>query len=293
MNDKVRKISKSIFDYIAISIGCVIMAFGFNSFLVPCKIAPGGFSGLAMVIYYFTGFPIGLVTLVLTIPLFFISIKRIGTNFGLKSFYGTIFFSICIDLIVKTPPLTSDIFLASVFGGILLGVGIGVIFRFGGTTGGTDLLAAIINRYLKGVTIGTLLLVIDFIVVAIAGFAFRQIEVTLYSILTIYISMRLIDLIQEGISYAKAFYIISDQSDKIAAEIIEVLDRGVTALRGKGMFTKNEKEVLFCIVHRAQVFQMKEIVQSIDAKAFVILADVHEVLGEGFKNIQEKNKEGN
>lgn len=291
MRRNLKNISRSLIDYFAISIGCIIMAFGFNSFIVPCKIAPGGFSGLATVIYYFTGFPIGIVTLIMTIPLFFVSIKLLGAKFGVKSFYGTILFSISIDAIVKTPPLVTDVFLASIFGGILLGIGMGIIFRFGGTTGGTDLLAAIINHFFKGITIATWLLVIDFIVVVIAGVAFKQIEVALYSILTIYISMRLIDLIQEGISYAKAFYIISDKSEIIGKKIIDDLDRGVTTLKGKGMYTGNDKDVLFCIVHRAQVFQMKEIVRSIDENAFVILADVHEVLGEGFKKIQDKNKE--
>ncbi len=285
-NDKKR--SKLLLEYLAISIGCMIMALSFNSFFVPNKIAPGGFSGLAMIIYYFIGFPIGIVTLILTIPLFFLSIKLLGAKFGLKSFYGTVFFSICIDFIVRTPLLTDDIFLASVFGGILLGIGIGFIFRFGGSTGGTDLLAAIMNHYFKGISISTWLLIVDSVVVTIAGIAFKNIEITLYSILTIYISMRLMELIQEGISYAKAFYIISNKSDDIAKAIFNDIDRGVTTLRGKGMYTKQDKDVLFCVVNRYQVFQMKELIGSIDPTAFVILADVHEVLGEGFKNIENK-----
>lgn len=286
-NNNIKR-SKLLIDYLGISIGCIIMAFGFNSFFVPLKIAPGGFSGLATVFYYFSGFPIGIATLIMTIPLFFVSIRVLGAKFGAKTFYGTIFFSVCIDFIVKAPPLTHDIFLASVFGGILLGIGIGIIFRFGGTTGGTDLLAAIMNHYFRGVSIATWLLIIDSIVVVIAGIAFKNIEITLYSILTIYINMRLMDLIQEGISYAKAFYIISNESDKIAKAIITDLDRGVTTLRGRGMYTKDEKDVLFCVVYRSEVFNMKEIVRSIDPSAFVILADVHEVLGEGFKNIHNK-----
>jgi len=288
MIDNYKKRSKLLLDYLAISIGCMVMALGFNSFFVPNKIAPGGFSGLATVIYYFTGLPIGMVTLILTIPLFIVSIKLLGAKFGLKSFYGTIFFSICIDFIVRTPPITDDVFLSSVFGGILLGIGIGSVFRFGGTTGGTDLLATIMNHYFKGISISSWLLVIDSIVVIIAGIAFKNIEITLYSILTIYITMRLMELIQEGISYAKAFYIISNKSDDIAIAIFNDVDRGVTTLRGKGMYTKEDKDVLFCVVNRYQVFQMKEVIRSIDPGAFVILADVHEVLGEGFKNIDNK-----
>lgn len=285
---RLKGIFKSIIDYIGIAFGCMIMALAFNSFSVPNKIAPGGFSGLATVIYYFTDFPIGIITLILTLPLFFISIKLLGAKFGTKSFFGTVFFSICVDFIVKTPALTEDLFLASVFGGLLLGIGMGIIFRFGGTTGGTDLLATLLNYFFKGISIGTWLLIIDFIVVIIAGVAFKQVEIALYSILTIYLNMRIIDLIQEGINYAKVFYIISKDYEKIAHTIIDELDRGVTILKGTGMYTKKDMNVIFCIVHRSQIYRMKEIVKSIDINAFVILADVHEVLGEGFKNIDKK-----
>ncbi|MFZ7119454.1 MAG: YitT family protein [Eubacteriaceae bacterium] len=285
---RLKGIFKKIIDYIGIAFGSIIMALAFNSFSVPNKIAPGGFSGLATVIYYFTSFPIGIITLILTLPLFFISIKLLGAKFGIKSFFGTVFFSICIDFIVKTPPLTKDLFLASVFGGLLLGIGMGIIFRFGGTTGGTDLLATLLNSFFTDISIGTWLLIIDFIVVIIAGVAFKQVEIALYSILTIYINMRIIDLIIEGINYAKAFYIISKDYEKIAHTIIDELDRGVTILKGTGMYTKQDTNVIFCIVNRSQIYKMKEIIKSIDINAFVILADVHEVLGEGFKNIDKK-----
>ena len=288
MTNNFKRISKLLLDYIGISIGCMIMAVAFNSFFVPARIAPGGFSGLAAVLYQFTNFPIGITTLILTIPLFIISIKLLGAKFGAKSFYGTIFFSLCIDFIVKSPQLTDDLFLSSVFGGILLGIGIGIIFRFGGTTGGTDLLAAIMYHYVKRIPISTWLLIIDCIVVVIAGIAFQDIEIALYSILTIYINMRLMDVIQEGVSYSKAFYIISNKPAEITQMIMKDLDRGVTTLRGKGGYTNEDKDVLLCIVNRAEVFQLKDIVRSIDPNAFVILADVHEVIGEGFKNIDQK-----
>ena len=285
MTNNFKRISKLLLDYLGISIGCMIMAVAFNSFFVPGRIAPGGFSGLASVIYHFTNFPIGITTLVLTIPLFIISVKVLGAKFGLKSFYGTVFFSLCIDFIVRSPQLTDDLFLASIFGGVLLGIGIGIIFRFGGTTGGTDLLAAIMHRYVRKISVSTWLLIIDCIVVIIAGIAFQNIEIALYSILTIYINMRLMDVIQEGVSYSKAFYIISSNPTEMAQMIMKDLDRGVTTLRGKGAYTNEDKDVLLCVVSRAEVFQLKNIVRSIDPNAFVILADVHEVIGEGFKNI--------
>jgi len=142
------------------------------------------------------------------------------------------------------------------------------------------------HKYFRGISVGTWLMLIDFMVVITAGVAFKNMEISLYSTLTLYLSMKMIDLIQEGISYAKAFYIISRNSDEIGKAIIAELDRGVTMLSGRGGYTGEDKEVVFCIVHRAQVFQMKDIVKKIDPNAFVILADVYEVLGEGFKKIE-------
>lgn len=286
MKSRFKSVKSEIKDYLGITLGTMIMALGFNSLSIPNKIAPGGFSGLATVLYHVTGYPVGLGTLIFTIPLFFVSFKILGGRFGVKTFFGTVLFSLNVDIIMRTPVLTNDIFLASVFGGVVLGLGIGVVFKFGGTTGGTDLLASIMHKYFKGISIGTWLMLIDFMVVVTAGLAFKNMEISLYSTLTLYLSMKMIDLIQEGISYAKAFYIISKKSDEIGTAIIEELDRGVTMLKGRGGYTGEDKEVVFCIVHRAQVFQMKDIVKQIDPHAFVILADVYEVLGEGFKKIE-------
>ncbi|MBF7096710.1 YitT family protein [Alkalibacter mobilis] len=285
MTERLKPIKTEIKSYLGITLGTMIMAFGFNSFSVPNKIAPGGFSGLATVLYHLTGYPVGLMTLIFTIPLFYIAFKLLGGRFGIKTFFGTILFSLNIDLFMRTPPFTHDVFLASVFGGVILGAGIGVVFKFGGTTGGTDLLASILHKFFKGISIGTWLMIIDSMVVVFAGIVFKDIEISMYSTLTLFLSMKVIDLVQEGISYAKAFYIISEKSEEISRGIMTELDRGATILNGKGAYTGSERSVVYCIVHRAQVSQMKDLVKEIDPHAFVILGDVYEVLGEGFKKI--------
>ena len=151
-----------------------------------------------------------------------------------------------------------------------MGVGLGLVFRFGGTTGGTDLAAAIVNKFIPGFTVGTILMAIDFFVVLVAGLVFKQPEISLYSIISLFTSIKMLDFVQEGLGYAKAFYIISNQPEEISRQVIKELDRGVTALSGKGMYTMEERDVLLCVVQRSQVNRLKEIVQSIDPKAFVI-----------------------
>ncbi len=190
-----------------VTVGCGFMAFAFDSFCVPHQIAPGGFSGLAAVINYLTGFPIGIMTFILCFPLFIFLFKDLGGKAFIKSLFGTGMFSLLVDLGQNLPAVVDDTLLASIFGGIVLGVGIGIVFRFKGTTGGTDLLAMLLYKKFRSITIGTWLLIIDFLVVATAGILLKQVEISLYSTITIYASMRMIDLMQGGINYLKAFYI--------------------------------------------------------------------------------------
>ncbi|HCX64360.1 MAG TPA: hypothetical protein DHN33_04025 [Eubacteriaceae bacterium] len=274
-------------DYLGITLGTLIMAFAFNSFSVPNKIAPGGFSGLATVLYHVTGLPVGVITWVLTVPVFFVGVKVLGGRFGIKTLYATTLFSVGVDAIMRTPAVTHDIFLASVFGGVVLGLGVGTVLKFGATTGGTDLLAAILHRGFRGLSVGMWLMIVDTVVIIIAGIAFQNFEITLYSSLTLFLSMKMIDLIQEGFSYAKAFYIISDKGEELGRIIVEEMGRGVTLLSAKGAYTGADRQVIMCVVHRSQIFKLKDVVRTVDPRAFVILSDVYEVLGEGFKKIEE------
>lgn len=278
---------KIVFEYLGITIGCIFMAISLNAFTVPNKIAPGGVSGLSTVIFYITKIPVGITMLALNIPLFILGIKTLGKGVGIKTLYGTIALSIFVDYILIIPTFTADLLLASVYGGIILGLGLGIVFRFGGTTGGTDLAAAIVNKYIPGFTLGTILMVIDFFVVLIAGLVFKQAEISLYSLISLFISIKVMDFVQEGLGYAKAFFIISNHPEEISKVVIEELDRSVTSLSGQGMYTKENREVLLCVVHRAQVNRLKELVHGVDSKAFVILTEVREVLGEGFKDYSQ------
>ena len=286
-------------DYFWIVIGSAITAISINVFLVPYKIAPGGVSGLATVIYYLSGgkFPVGATMLVLNIPLLIIGLKFLGGRFTIRTFFGTIVLSAIITILepisryfvsryLVTPDKVSfgtDILLYSVFGGFLLGAGLGLVFRYGATTGGSDLAGRIINHFSPHLTMGQTILFIDSSIIVLAAVAFDSIQLGLYAIVTLFISSKVIDGILEGVNFAKAVYIISDKSQIIAQEILTGLDRGVTSLKGTGMYTGNEKQVLFCVLHRGQIQSLKKIVRDIDDKAFIILTDVREVLGEGFK----------
>ena len=292
------KVLRGIWVYFLITIGALLTALAINIFLVPYKIAPGGLSGLATVIYYISGerFPVGLTMLVINIPLFILGWKYIGRNFFIRTVYGTIALSVLIDV---TEPYTvtlasqflqdfqvgggsPDILLYSIIGGFLSGVGLGLVLKYDATTGGTELAARLLQRPFKFLTVGTILLIIDALIVIFAVFTFDSIVLGLYSLVSLYITTKVIDAMVEGVDFSRAILIISNKPNEISREIMNRLDRGVTELKGKGAYTGNDKDVLLCVVKRQQVPKLKEIVHEVDANAFMILADVREVLGEGF-----------
>lgn len=293
-----KKVFKGWKDYLWIVAGSIITAAAINIFLVPYKIAPGGVTGIATVVYYLSKgrFPVGVTMLALNVPLFIIGIRFIGGKFILRTLFSTVFLSLVIDV---TEPVTTyfvnfyltkaenaasnpDLLLYSIFGGFFMGLGLGFVFRSGATTGGTDLAARIVHHFMPYVTMGQLLLFIDSSVILFAAIAFNSFLLALYAILSLYISTKVIDAILEGVNYAKAVYIISDKSEEIAQRIMAELDRGVTALKGIGMYTGRDKNVLYCVLQRAQLPMLKELVTKLDPDAFIILTDVREVLGEGF-----------
>lgn len=294
------KIIRGLKDYFWIILGSIITAAAINIFLVPHKIAAGGVTGIATVIYYLISesLPVGTIMLILNVPLFVFGFKYIGGKFIIRTLFSTAFLSLSIDIL---EPLTKNIsthfalegisnspdyLLYSLFGGFFMGVGLGMVLRSGATTGGTDLAAKIIHHFIPSVTVGKLLLIIDVAVVVFAAVAFRSFLLGLYAIITVYLSTKVIDIILEGFNFAKAVYIISDHSELISEGIMKDLDRGVTALRGTGMYTKQDKQVLYCIIQSRQLPALKSMVKGIDPAAFVILSDVTEVLGEGFKTYE-------
>lgn len=274
---------RTVLEYIGVAIGSFITALGLVAFLIPYKIAAGGVSGLATVVHYLVGWPVGATMLLFNIPLFLVSMKSLGIKVGAKSLLGTFVLSFSVDLL--TPFIhvwTTNPLLATLYGGIFSGLGLGIVFRSKGTTGGTDLAAALIHKYFR-TSLGMSLLAIDGMVIILAGIAFKSIEAALYALITVFVTGKVIDVVQEGISYTKAAYIISDQNQQIAKKIIADLNRGVTSLKGKGIYTDEDKEVLLCVVSQREVTELKELVYNADPRAFVIVSNVHEVLGEGFK----------
>jgi len=272
---------QTVYDYFWITIGSLITAAGLVMFLIPNKIAAGGVSGFSTVIYYLFGLPVGMVSLAINIPLFIIGVKELGAKFGIRTLYGIFLLSFGIDLLTPyLPVLTHDLLLASIYGGGLSGLGLGLVFRSKGTTGGTDLVAQLINKF-TGISVGKSLMIIDFCVIALAGIVFNA-EIALYAFVAMMITGKAIDIVQEGLKISKGTFIISDHSEEIRKNILEKMDRGVTILKGKGGFTEHNKDVLLCIISRSEVSDLKRLVHNIDKNAFVIITEVHEVLGEGF-----------
>lgn len=271
-------------DLAALAVGVVLMALAYPLFFLSNRIAPGGLTGVAMVINELWPVPVGLLTFVLNLPLFLVSLLRRGGGFVLRSFVAMLCVSAIIDL-APVPPLTADPMLAAIAGGVLLGVGLGLVIRSGATTGGTDMAASLLHTRFPTLSVGGMLLGIDFVVILLAGIVFDM-EAALYSLVALYLSARLMDQVVEGLNPAKAFFIISNEHRTIAGAILQQMDRGVTLLQSRGGYSGAERDVLLCVVTRLQTMQLKRIVASVDPKAFMIVTDVHEAMGEGFKKVQ-------
>ncbi|HEX2925724.1 MAG TPA: YitT family protein [Ruminiclostridium sp.] len=298
---KVFSILKS---YLLITFGAGITALAIDIFLVPYKIAPGGLSGLATVLYYLTNgkLSIGITMLAINVPLFFMGYKFIGRKFFIRTLFGTVILSVLIDASDKyigniahkllldgtSSSAAPDILLYSIIGGFLSGIGLGIVLKTDATTGGTELAAKLLNKLFKSLTIGQMLLAIDAIIIMFAIITFNSILIGLYSLVSLFVTIKVIDAIVEGVDYARAILIISEKQDEISRRLLVELDRGVTELKGRGVYSGKDKNVLLCVAARTQVQQLKEIVHEIDKNAFMILTDVREVLGEGFTGITAK-----
>lgn len=275
---------KKIRRYLGMTIGIAIVAIGINMFFVPNKIAAGGITGLATVLHYLSGLSVGSLMLIFNVPLFIIGIKILGAKYGLKTLYGAIALAVLVDVFAPyTPTLTHDILLNSIYGGLLVGVGMGLVFRFRGNTAGTALAAAILHK-LFNITVGQALLILDFFVVAFAGIVFKSPELALYAIIAIFVTAKIIDLVQEGPNNSKAFFIMAAEPELLAEGILKEVDRGVTFLQGKGGYTGQDRELLLCVVETSEVTQLKELIYQHDPQAFIIVTDAQEVLGEGFSS---------
>ena len=272
-----------ISDFFIIAIGTIIMAAGLELFLIPNQLSTGGFSGIAIIIYYILKVPVGTTILLLNIPLFIIAYFKVGKEFFAKAVIGTIFLSIFLNAFEKINPITEDRFLAFIYGSVIVGIGTAMVLKVNGSTGGTDLLANIIRSFKPHLKTGSLIVALDTIIVIANTFFFKDIEVGLYSALAIYILGKILDIFFEGINFTKMLIIISPKWEEISKKINEELRRGTTALYGEGMYTKEEKKLLLCIMSRSEIVEARKLIEEIDPTAFVIISNAREVYGKGFK----------
>ncbi len=276
-------VKKWLKEMIYIVIGCMIMAVGTSLFLLPNKLSSGGFSGLATIIYYLFGLPLGTTMLVLNIPLFVIAFIRIGKETTIKGMIGTVILSIFIDLFDRVEPLTTDKFLACIYGGICVGIGTAIILKAHASTGGTDMLSYIIRSYRSHFRASNLIVVVDTIIVFLNMVVFSRIEIGLYSAIAIYVMGKMIDIIFEGVYFTKSMFIVSNKYKEISKEIGEKLDRGSTGIYAKGMYTRERKMMLWCVGSRNEVARIKEIAKQIDPQSFIVISNAREAWGKGFK----------
>ena len=298
-----------IVDYIAIAIGSAFMALGIGVFLVDAQVVPGGASGLAMALHYLSGntLPIGMMIWIINVPLYLWGLKELGKRFGWRTFYGFTLSSFFIDLFRGDIPgfeniqlqntqtvkdlLTNDFLFLILIGAALLGLGLGIIFKFKGTTAGSDILAAIMQkRY--GIKPGQAIMFVDIFVILFAGFIIEvkdlaeirpALSLTLYAIFLLFVSARIVDVIIDGFDYARAAFIISDKYLEIEDAIENTMSRGATALKSRGLYQNIDREVIITIVTLKEVGRLQELIKKIDPDAFVIINNVHEVLGNGFR----------
>lgn len=286
----VLEISKDFLFYIA---GSCLEGISVNMFTAPNHIAPGGVTGISTMLNYMFGFPIGILCLILNIPIFIWAILQIGYKLVTKTIVATICVSLAIDLIgMVIPPYRGNPMLAAIFGGCLDGAGLSLVFVRGATTGGTDLVARLLNNRFRFISIGKLMLCVDFVVVTTSAFVYHSIESALYALIAIFVSTRLVDTILYGtdIGTGKVMYIISEKSEEITSAILSDVNRGVTILKSRGAFTGRDGQVLLCAVRRYEVSQVKDIVRSIDKNAFMIIGDAGEITGEGFRQVRQEDK---
>lgn len=277
---------KSALNVIKILLGSAIFAVGIQWFFHPAALLSGGVTGIAMVINYLTSAPTGVMLAALNLPLFVIALKKYGWRFMGGSLLGTIASSLFIDLLsLVNISVTAEPLLAAIYGGIITGLGLGIVYSTGSTTGGTDILAKLIREKFPYVNFGTMILVLDAVIIAAYALIFGKYENAMYTVIAVYIAARVIDLVLYGASQSKLCHIISEYSDEIKAAIVDKLNRGVTVLSGKGAYSGQDKQILLCVVKRQQIVEIKKIVKNIDKKAFVIVTDTRDVFGEGFGDI--------
>ena len=276
-------VKNSVMEYVFVIVGAAVIAFGFNVFLFPNQVASGGVSGISTILHGMFGWNAGIVQYAFNIPLFIAGVLVLGKKFGIKSFIGTIALPFFVILTESWDPWTLNPLLGAIFGGIVVGLGIGLVFKGNASTGGTDLLAQIITKY-TGLTLGTSVLFIDGLIAVSAAIVF-DLEKGLYALIGLYVTTKTIDIVQLGFSQSKMVYIITQKETDVRDAIYKEINRGITRLPAFGGYTGEERPVLMVVVYQTEFTRLKQVLKTVDPQAFVIVTDAYEVLGEGFKKV--------
>lgn len=275
------KTARDIISFIMLTIGTIVAAAALECFLIPNTILDGGVTGISIIIYKLFGIPLGLLVLLLNIPFVYVGFRNLGKHFLFRTIYSMVCFSIFLSFFELVPAATEEILLAIVFGGGLLGVGVGMVIHFGGCVDGTESVAIVISKR-TNLSVGQVVLGFNLIIYTVAGFIFGF-DRAMYSLLTYIVTFKIIDLVSEGLEQAKAAMIITEKGTHLSKEIYDRLGRTTTTLKGKGLIS-GEKEVLYCVLTRIEVFELKRIVEEMDESAFVTISDVNDIIGNHIKS---------
>ena len=287
MNQCSAKVMEFAIDMVFTLVGCIIFAIGIYVFIQPNQIAPGGVSGISIMLHYLTGLPVGVLSLLMNIPLLLLAWKFLGWKFTGQTLMSVATLSFMLDYVaVLLPQYEGDPLLAALFGGALIGTGLAVVFMRGFTTGGTDIISRLLQLKYPHLQLGKILMVIDLIVILTSAYVFGRIETALYGMVAVFTSSRMVDSLLYGMDTGKLVYIMSCRAVELSERIIEGLGRGCTILKSTGAYTKQDSNVLMVAVRRPQYYILKKMVREMDPKAFIIVTDATEVLGEGFKQIE-------
>ena len=281
-------IKEYIVKYGLVVLGSALFAAGFQFFLYPNSIIVGGVSGIAMIINFLTGLPVGIMTIVLNIPLFIIAWKHFGGKFIISSLVGMMLSSLLVDIMATLDySPTGDMLLACLIGGAIKGFGLGIIYYAGATTGGTDIIAKFVRLRFPYINFGTIVLLTDAVIIIAFAMIFDRVEAAMYAVIAMFVVSKVIDLVLYGIDNSSVCYIISENSEQLVKDITDKLHRGVTILSGEGAYSHKDKQVLLCVIKRTQIADIRKIIKSIDENAFFIVSDAKNVFGKGFGDISD------
>ena len=281
-------ILRFVYQYALITIGAFIYAVAISLFLDPNKLAPGGVSGLAIIINHYTSFSTGMMTLIINIPLMILGIWKFGLKFFVSTIVATTLGSIFIDVLAPIGAIADDRILCAIVGGALIGISLGFIFKAGATTGGTDIVARLLKLRFPHVETGSLFMTTDSVVVAASAIAFKDVEVALYAAICVFLTGKVFDLVLYGTQEAKLLIIISDKENEIAERLLNDIDTGMTYLHGVGGYSEKNKKVIMCAIKKQMLPKVEDMIKEIDLNAFIIVTSANEIVGQGYRSPLEE-----